>query len=222
MKDKTDFILGQKVAEQLVKLGIETPMLQFPPGVDRDPHAALLRIKAHVASIMGELGLNLEDDSLSETPKRVAKMFVNEIFSGLDYQNFPTMTVIDNKMNTDEMVLERNITMNSTCEHHLLPIIGRAHVAYIPEKKVLGLSKMNRVVKFFAQRPQVQERLVAQIHATLCHVLETEHVAVIIEAEHMCVKTRGVEDACSDTVTSKLSGAFTQASTRSELLTFIK
>ncbi len=218
MKDKTDFILGQQVAAHLKALGIETPMAPAPLTAD-GPQAEIERHMQHVMELMG---LDLTDDSLIETPKRVAKMFVREIFSGLDYKNFPKMTVIDNKMMTDEMILERNITMNSTCEHHLLPIIGKAHVAYIPEKKVLGLSKMNRVVQFFAKRPQVQERLVAQIHAALCFVLGTPHVAVIVEAEHLCVKTRGVEDACSDTVTSKLSGAFTQASTRNELLTFIK
>lgn len=212
---KTDNALGQLVHDHLVDLGIETPLVA-------PSSTALLDIQNSMTNVMNALGLNLDDDSLAETPMRVAKMFVNEIFSGLDYRNFPKCTVIENKMCVDEMVLERNITMNSTCEHHLLPIIGKAHVAYIPNTKVLGLSKMNRIVQFFAKRPQVQERLVAQIHAALCFILETEHVAVIIEAEHMCVKTRGVEDACSDTVTSKLSGAFTQASTRAELLTFIR
>lgn len=217
IKEKVSHALGKRVNKQLMALGIETPMAANP----RSRTAKLQSIESHMQHIMNVLGLDLGDDSLSETPKRVAKMFVNEIFSGLDYANFPKMTVIANKMETDEMVLERGITLNSTCEHHFLPIIGHAHVAYIPNKKVLGLSKMNRVVEFFAKRPQVQERLVAQIHATLRYVLDTEDVAVIIEAEHMCVRTRGVEDACSDTVTSKLSGAFQQATTRAELLALI-
>jgi len=221
---KTDKDLGLQVQAHLIAQGIETPMLKFPP--DRDSEAGRFErqeeIEEHLAKVMGLLGLDLEDDSLRDTPRRVAKMFMREIFSGLDYANFPKCTVIDNKMNVDEMVLERNITMNSTCEHHLLPILGKAHVAYIPNKKVLGLSKMNRIVKFFSQRPQVQERLTSQIHAALCYILETEDVAVIIEAEHACVKTRGIEDACSDTVTSKISGAFRAAAARHELLTFIK
>lgn len=225
-KSKTDLILGEQVRDHLVKLGIETPMLDYPPMTKEqqasNAAARLSSIELHVASIMGILGLDQSNDSLAETPKRVAKMFVNEIFSGLNYANFPKATVIDNEMGVDEMVLERNITLNSTCEHHLLPIIGKAHVAYIPGKKVLGLSKLNRFVDFFARRPQVQERLTAQIHAALCFVLDTDDVAVVIEAEHMCVRTRGVEDACSDTVTSKISGAFRTPSSRSELLAFIK
>lgn len=211
---KTDLALGKQVHDYLVKLGIETPMVE--PRLD-----ARHIIDAKMREIMIALGLDMGDDSLVDTPKRVAKMFVNEIFGGLNYGNFPKCTVIDNKMSVDEMVLERNITLNSTCEHHFLPIIGHAHVAYIPNKKVLGLSKMNRIVEFFSRRPQVQERLVAQIHAALCHILETEHVAVIVEAEHMCVKTRGIEDACSDTVTSKLSGDFRLATTRAEFISLI-
>jgi GTP cyclohydrolase I len=221
---KTDHVLGRKVHERLVQLGIETPMLKLDSSAESHAGRNERRdqIEQHFGAIMGLLGLDLEDDSLAETPKRVAKMFTNEIFSGLSYDNFPKCTAIDNKMRTDEMVLERNITLNSTCEHHLLPIIGSAHVAYIPGTKVLGLSKMNRIVKFFSQRPQVQERLTSQIHAALCHILETDDVAVIIEAEHMCVKTRGIEDACSDTVTSKLSGKFRDPAARQELMTFIK
>lgn len=221
---KNNPILGQAVHEWLVKLGIETPMIKFPPVRDAASMCEKRQesIEVHIAQIMGLLGLNLEDDSLAETPKRVAHMYMREIFSGLNYDNFPKATVIDNKMGMDEMVLERNITMNSTCEHHLLPIIGKAHVAYIPGAKVLGLSKMNRIVQFFAKRPQVQERLTQQIHAALCFILETEDVAVIIEAEHACVKTRGIEDACSDTVTSKISGAFRNPTTRSEFITLTR
>jgi GTP cyclohydrolase I len=217
---KTDSQLGQQVHERLVSLGIETPMVQLNAYADSEAGRQERQesIESNVAGIMKMLGLDLGDDSLVETPKRVAKMFMREIFSGLSYDNFPKCTVIDNKMGVDEMVMERNITLNSTCEHHLLPIIGKAHVAYIPGKKVLGLSKMNRIVQFFAARPQVQERLTAQIHAALCFILETEDVAVVIEAEHMCVKTRGVEDACSDTVTSKVGGVFRKPSTRAEFI----
>lgn len=217
---KNDPQLGQQVNEYLTHLGIETPMLKEPQSPTQPPRKTgqEARIEGHVEAIMAELGLDLSDDSLADTPRRVAKMFMHEIFSGLNYNNFPKCTVIDNKMHVDEMVLERNITLNSTCEHHLLPIIGKAHVAYIPGKKVLGLSKMNRIVQFFAARPQVQERLTAQIHAALCFILETEDVAVVIEAEHMCVKTRGVEDACSDTVTSKVGGVFRKSSTRAEFI----
>ena len=221
---KTDSQLGQRVHERLVQLGIETPMAQLNAYADSAAGRQERQesIESNVAGIMTMLGLDLADDSLVETPKRVAKMFMREIFSGLSYDNFPKCTVIDNKMRTDEMVLERGITLNSTCEHHLLPIIGSAHVAYIPGTKVLGLSKMNRIVKFFSQRPQVQERLTSQIHAALCYILETDDVAVIIEAEHMCVRTRGIEDACSDTVTSKLTGKFRESAMRQELMTFIK
>jgi GTP cyclohydrolase I len=135
-------------------------------------------------------------------------MWKNELFWGLDYNNFPKATVVENKMRYDEMVLERNITVQSMCEHHLLPILGGAHVAYIPKHKVLGLSKLNRIVDFFCRRPQIQERLTAQIFHTLTYLLETEDVAVCIAAEHLCVKIRGVEDSCSDTVTSQLGGVF--------------
>lgn len=217
---KNDPQLGKQVNEHLKQLGIETPMLPPHPVFDSEAHRAERQdeIEDHLAKIMALIGLDLTDDSLTDTPRRVAKMFMNEIFKGLDYDNFPKCTVIENKMHVDEMVLERNITLNSTCEHHLLPIIGSAHVAYIPGKKVLGLSKMNRIVQFFAARPQVQERLTAQIHAALCFILETEDVAVVIEAEHMCVKTRGVEDACSDTVTSKVGGVFRKSTTRAEFI----
>ena len=211
MTYSADATLGLAVHEHLKSLGLETP---FSPKV-----ANKTRISQLYREIMLELGLDLADDSLMGTPDRVAKMYVDEIFKGLNYADFPAATTITNAMSVDEMVLERNITLNSTCEHHLLPIIGKAHVAYIPGKKVLGLSKMNRIVQFFASRPQVQERLTAQIHAALCFILETEDVAVIIEAEHMCVKTRGVEDSCSDTVTSKVGGAFRNPETRSEFIT---
>ena len=169
------------------------------------------------------LELDLSDDSLKDTPRRVAKMFMNEIFWGLDYDNFPKITTVENKMKYDEMILEKDINVMSVCEHHFVTIHGKAHVAYIPNKKVLGLSKMNRVVEFFSRRPQIQERLTEQIYYALNYILETENVAVVIEAEHFCVKARGVEDSNSSTVTSKLGGDFkSNSSLRQEFLKLIK
>ena len=216
---KSNKTLGLEVNRHLTLLGIETPMVD-DNGLSND--SKIFRIQENIIDILTTLGLNLSDDSLADTPKRVGKMFVNEIFWGLDYNNFPKATVIDNKMQVDEMVLERNVTVNSTCEHHLLPIIGYAHVAYIAREKVLGLSKINRIVEFFSRRPQVQERLASQICEALKYILGTEDVAVLIEAEHMCVKTRGVEDSCSDTVTSKLSGVFKRnATAKAEFLALV-
>lgn len=220
---KSDLTTGEQVHDYLVHLGIETPM---GPKEQAHQEASPLQmreaVQQHVDSIMKILGLDLTDDSLIETPKRVSKMFLNELFWGLDYSNFPKATVVENKMRYDEMVMERRITVHSTCEHHLLPILGAAHVAYIPGDMVLGLSKLNRIVEFFSRRPQIQERLTAQICATLQFLLKTEDVAVCIDAEHLCVKTRGVEDACSDTVTSKLGGVFkSNPSTRAEFFHLI-
>ena len=219
-KDKTDSALGWQVQEHLKSLGIETPIMD--KSVKLSQADKIKQIESLMTQVLYALDLDLLDDSLAETPKRIAKMFVNEIFSGLDYTNFPKATVVENKFNYDEMVMERNIIVNSTCEHHLLPIIGNACVAYIPKQKVLGLSKLNRIVDFFARRPQIQERLTAQIHATLCFLLDTDDVAVVIEAEHMCVKTRGVMDACSDTITSQLTGKFRDSAMRSEFFALAK
>ena len=165
-------------------------------------------IKNAVTDIMTVLGLDLSDDSLAETPKRISKMYVDELYAGLDYENFPKITTIENKMEYDTMLLERHIAVKSTCEHHFVAFMGEAFVAYIPNEKVIGLSKINRIVEFFSRRPQVQERLTEQIFHTLCYLLETENVAVVIKAAHFCVKLRGVEDVNSDTITSRLGGAF--------------
>jgi GTP cyclohydrolase I len=165
-------------------------------------------IEGHFAMIMRALKLDLSDDSLAETPKRVAKMYVNEIFWGLDYEAFPKCTAVDNKMQYDEMVVERNINVQSNCEHHFVVIDGLATVAYVPNQKVLGLSKINRIVEYFSKRPQIQERLTEQIFHALQFILETEDVAVMIDAKHYCVASRGVEDTGSSTVTSKLGGGF--------------
>ncbi|MCL5128638.1 MULTISPECIES: GTP cyclohydrolase I FolE [unclassified Algibacter] len=179
-------------------------------------------IKDDVRHIMETLGLDLTDDSLNGTPNRVAKMFVNEIFSGLDPKKKPKASTFDNKYKYGEMLVEKNITVYSTCEHHLLPIVGRAHIAYISNGTVVGLSKMNRVVDYYAKRPQVQERLTIQVVKALQEVLNTDDVACIIDAKHLCVNSRGIRDIESSTVTSEFGGKFKEEATRRELLEYIK
>lgn len=177
------------------------------------------KIATHFREIMLTMGLDLNDDSLRETPRRVAKMYVHEVFEGLNPRNFPKMTSIENKLNYDAMVTVKDISIISVCEHHFVTIDGRATIAYIPKKKVIGLSKINRVAKFFSRRPQVQERLTKQIADCLTQVLETDDVAVLIKAKHYCVVQRGVEDSASETVTSDLRGAFRDDNrTRAEFL----
>lgn len=193
-----------RVRAALEDRGLETPMV--PNNLTRDEKYE--RLKLAFTEVADVLGLDLTDDSLLETPHRIAKMYVDEIFSGLDYSNFPKISVIDNKMNVDEMVKVDNISVISTCEHHFVTIDGNSSVAYIPNKKIIGLSKINRIVKFFAQRPQVQERLTQQVLVTLQTLLETDDVAVKIDAMHYCVKARGVMDAGSRTETSAFGGQF--------------
>ena len=203
------------VRDALLKRGLETPMIEN----DLSTQEKQQRIREHFTDILEIMGLDLEDDSLCDTPRRIAKMYVNEIFSGLDYGNFPKLTVIENKMRVDEMVRVQNIDLSSTCEHHFITIDGTAAVAYIPADKVIGLSKINRVVRFFAQRPQVQERLNEQVLVALQTLLETDDVAVSITAKHFCVKARGVMDANSETTTTSLGGRFkTNPDTRKEFL----
>lgn len=203
-KTKTDPELGLKVHEHLVKMGVETPYEDN----DMDRKIKIELIEKSFSAIMRTLGLDLSDDSLIETPKRVAKMYVNEIFWGLDYTAFPKCTTVDNKMKYNEMVCERNINVQSNCEHHFVVIDGLATVAYVPKDRVLGLSKINRIVEYFSKRPQIQERLTEQIFHTLQFILDTEDVAVMIDAQHYCVKSRGVEDTGSSTVTTRLGGGF--------------
>ena len=179
-------------------------------------------IKDDVRHILETLGLDLTDDSLSGTPNRVAKMFVNEIFGGLDPKKKPKASTFDNKYKYGEMLVEKNITVYSTCEHHLLPIVGRAHIAYISNGTVVGLSKMNRVVDYYAKRPQVQERLTIQVVKALQEVLNTDDVACVIDAKHLCVNSRGIRDIESSTVTSEFGGKFKEESTRREFLDYIK
>ena len=203
-KTKTDPVLGQQVHEHLVKMGVETPVKHN--GLSRTEKIEI--IESHFKPIMETLGLDLSDDSLMDSPKRVAKMYVNEIFWGLDYDAFPKATVVDNKMQYNEMVVEKGISVQSYCEHHFVNIDGLATVAYVPNKKVLGLSKMNRIVEYFSRRPQIQERLSEQIYHALSFILETDDVAVLIDAKHFCVKSRGVEDTNCSTITSRLGGGF--------------
>ena len=179
-------------------------------------------ISYHFKEIMLALGLDLNDDSLKATPGRVAKMYVEEIFSGLNEANKPDITLFENKYRYNEMVVEKNITLYSCCEHHFVPIAGKAHVAYISSGKVIGLSKINRLVQYYARRPQVQERLTVQIAQGLQKALQTEDVAVVIDAVHFCVASRGIKDTASSTITSHFSGRFLDAATRAELMTLLK
>jgi len=204
---KSDPELGERVHQHLLSVGLETPIdvsaLQKPTEWKID------EIAPHIEAVMNILGLDLSDDSLHETPIRVAKMFVKELFWGLDPNKFPKCTTIDNKMDyRNSFVLEKTITVHSSCEHHLVTIDGFATVAYIPHNKVLGLSKLNRIVQYFSKRPQVQERLTEQIAEVISFVSESEDVAVYIDAVHYCVKSRGIQDASSSTITLATRGKF--------------
>ena len=216
---KNDPILGREVARYLKSLGLDTP--SFENGLSKEQKIS--RIADSFKDIMLTLGLDLNDDSLIDSPQRVAKMFVNETFWGLEADSFPKCSVIDNKMGYDEMLTVKDIKVMSNCEHHFVIIDGFADVAYIPKDKVLGLSKINRVVNYYCRRPQVQERLTKQIFHSLSYILGTEDVAVVIDATHYCVKARGVQDTNSHTVSSKLGGVFkTDPATRAEFLSFCK
>lgn len=179
------------------------------------------KIEYHFAEIMHTLGLDLSDDSLRGTPKRVAKMFVKELFSGLNPYNKPTISLFDNKYGYKNMLIEKDITLYSNCEHHFVPIIGKVHVGYIPNKQVIGLSKINRLVQYYGKRPQVQERLTVQISEALKEILQHNDVAVIIEADHLCVASRGIKDTNSFTVTANYSGQFENEATKQEFLSQI-
>ncbi|MEL0240238.1 MAG: GTP cyclohydrolase I FolE [Flavobacteriaceae bacterium] len=181
------------------------------------------KIQEHVAAILDILGMDLTDDSLKGTPKRVAKAYVKEIFGGLNPERRPSASTFENKYEYGEMLVEKNITLYSTCEHHLLPIIGKAHIAYISNGNVVGLSKMNRIVDYYAKRPQVQERLTLQVIEELQRILKTENVACIIDAKHLCVNSRGIRDVASSTVTAEYGGVFkTDETLRKEFLSYIQ
>jgi GTP cyclohydrolase I len=212
-------ILIDEMGDQHVMTTIETPMREDAFLLSDEEKIA--QIEDKFRDIMNIMGLDLTDDSLQGTPHRVAKMYVKEIFSGLNPANKPAVKLFENKYQYKEMLVERNITFYSNCEHHFVPIIGKAHVAYISNGKVIGLSKLNRIVQFFAKRPQVQERLTIQIAEELKRVMETEDVAVLIDAVHLCVSSRGVQDFNSATVTSSYSGAFNNEATRNEFLKYV-
>lgn len=198
--------LGIEVNEYLTKLGINTPLTNL---VAADRKEKIEKITHLTAQMLEVLGLDLTNDSLEETPLRVAKMYVDEIFSGLRTDTFPKCTTVENAFcSGDEFVLEKNITLYSDCEHHLRPIIGKAHIAYIPGKRVLGLSKLNRITQYFAQRPQVQERLNQQIAHAIAYITGSPDVMVVIEAAHTCVSQRGIKDTNSSTVTATCLGQF--------------
>lgn len=197
----------------------ETPMRV--DAFDKSDEEKMQVISEHFELIMNELGLDLTDDSLSGTPHRVAKMFVQEIFSGLNPANKPKISVFDNSYHYDKMLVEANISFNSTCEHHFLPIVGKAHVGYISSGKVIGLSKLNRIVDYYAKRPQVQERMIMQIFNELKKVLDTEDVMVVIEAKHLCVSSRGIKDESSFTSTLQYSGAFADKAFREDFYKLI-
>lgn len=196
----------------------ETPLR--PDAFEKTDEEKMAVIEDKFRSIMETMGLDLTDDSLQGTPRRVAKMFVHEIFYGLNPANKPSISLFDNKFGYGEMLVEKDINLNSFCEHHFLPIVGKAHVAYISGGEVIGLSKINRIVDYFARRPQVQERLTVQIATELKKVLKTDDVAVLIDAKHMCVSCRGIKDESSSTVTAEYSGRFKDRSVREEFLRY--
>lgn len=219
-KGATEEFLYDEIGENHFMTSLETPMREDAFVLSNQEKKTA--IAEHFEQIMNLLGLDLSDDSLKGTPQRVAKMYVEEIFSGLNPENKPSIALFENKYAYNEMLVEKNITLFSNCEHHFVPIIGKAHIGYISSGKVIGLSKLNRVVQYFSKRPQVQERLTNQIARELQDILGTEDVAVIIDAEHLCVSSRGVQDVNSATVTSFYGGVFQQKSNRKEFLEYIK
>jgi GTP cyclohydrolase I len=210
----------EEIGENHVATSAKNPIR--PDAFDLSDKEKIARIEASVKDILHTLGMDLTDDSLQGTPKRVAKAFINEMFMGLDPKNKPKASTFDNNYNYGEMLVEKNIVVYSTCEHHLLPIIGRAHVAYISDGKVIGLSKMNRIVEYFSKRPQVQERLTMQIVQAMQEALGTQDVACVIDAKHLCVNSRGIKDIESSTVTSEFGGKFKEKETKKEFLQYLQ
>jgi GTP cyclohydrolase I len=209
-----------ELGDMHIATSVDTPLRD--DAFDLNDNEKIELIQDKFREIMEVLGLDLTDDSLRGTPYRVAKMYVKEIFSGLNPANKPDVKLFDNKYQYNEMLVEKNITFYSNCEHHFVPIIGTAHVAYISNGKVIGLSKLNRIVQYFAKRPQVQERLTMQIASELKQILQTEDVAVLIDAKHLCVSSRGIEDVNSSTVTAEYSGAFQNPDKRNEFLKYVE
>jgi GTP cyclohydrolase I len=209
----------EEIGDEHIGTSYDTPLREDAFEMDDDLKVEL--IEKHFREIMNIMGLDLSDDSLNGTPHRVAKMYIKEIFSGLNPANRPKISLFENKYQYGEMLVEKDITFFSNCEHHFVPIIGKAHIAYISSGKVIGLSKLNRLVQYYAKRPQVQERLTVQIANDLREVLQTEDVAVLIDAKHLCVSSRGVQDINSATVTAHYSGKFQEEATKSEFLKYI-
>jgi GTP cyclohydrolase I len=209
----------EEIGDQHLFTNFDTPMREGAFELDDDTKVEL--IEKRFEEIMNILGLDLSDDSLKGTPKRVAKMYVKEIFKGLNPKNAPKIALFENKYQYDQMLIEKDITLYSNCEHHFVPIVGKAHVAYISSGKVIGLSKINRIVEYFSKRPQVQERLTVQIANYLSEMLDTEDVAVVIDAKHLCVSSRGVEDTTSSTITATYLGRFKEGETKNEFLRHI-
>lgn len=208
-----------KELNEYSRLDYNTPLR--PDAFELTDNEKIQRIEASFLDIMKTLGLDMTDDSLKGTPRRVAKMYVKEIFSGLDARNFPKATLFENKFGYKEMLVEKDITFYSNCEHHFVPFFGKAHVAYLGADKVIGLSKLNRIVQYFAQRPQVQERLTNQIGKELQNVLQTENVAVFMEASHLCVASRGIKDTNSSTITTFYGGRFMSDEMKNQFLNYI-
>ncbi len=209
----------EEVGDDHLYSSIETPMR--PDAFAMDDEDKMELIEKHFRHIMEIMGLDLTDDSLKGTPKRVAKMYIKEVFSGLDPKNKPAIALFENKYKYDQMLVEKDISVFSNCEHHFVPIYGKAHVAYISSGKVIGLSKLNRIVEYYSKRPQVQERLTVQIANELKEALQTEDIAVVIDAKHMCVQSRGVRDSGSSTVTAYYGGKFSEEGTKKEFLSYL-
>jgi GTP cyclohydrolase I len=214
-----DLLEAEEVGDNHLLTSIETPIRADAFAMEDDMKIEL--IEKHFRHIMEIMGLDLKDDSLKGTPKRVAKMYIKEVFSGLDPKNKPDIALFENKYKYDQMLVEKDITVFSNCEHHFVPIYGKAHVAYISSGKVIGLSKLNRIVEYYSKRPQVQERLTVQIANELKQALQTEDIAVVIDARHMCVQSRGVRDSGSSTVTAYYGGKFENEATRKEFLSYL-
>lgn len=213
-------ILIDEIGENHVSTSMETPLRE--DAFAKSDEEKIAEIQVHFKAIMQTLGLDLNDDSLKGTPHRVAKMYVKEIFSGLNPANKPNITLFDNKYKYNEMLVEKNISFYSNCEHHFVPIIGKAHIAYISNGQVIGLSKLNRLVQYFAKRPQVQERLTMQIGKELQQILKTDDIAILIDAKHLCVASRGVEDNTSSTITSFYSGKFKEDQVKAEFMRYLE
>ncbi|MGG7663973.1 GTP cyclohydrolase I FolE [Dyadobacter sp. BHUBP1] len=209
----------EEVGDDHLFSGIETPLRKDAFAMEDELKMEL--IEKHFRHIMEIMGLDLTDDSLKGTPKRVAKMYIKEVFSGLDPKNKPSIALFDNKYKYNQMLVEKDISVFSNCEHHFVPIYGKAHVAYISSGKVIGLSKLNRIVEYYSKRPQVQERLTVQIANELKEALQTEDVAVVIDAQHMCVQSRGIRDSGSSTVTAYYGGKFEEETTKKEFLAYL-